>query len=82
MPFEKKIFLSYSHENYEIVDEIDNDFITFGITMTRDVRDLEPFGNITDYMTLIGEADFIMFIRTRANITFLCIMLNNLFSIK
>ncbi|HEY2583824.1 MAG TPA: tetratricopeptide repeat protein [Mucilaginibacter sp.] len=55
-----KIFLSYAWANADVVDEIDNDFKTIGIKLTRDVRDLGYRKSIKEFMYSIGEHDFVL----------------------
>ncbi|HEY4327120.1 MAG TPA: tetratricopeptide repeat protein [Mucilaginibacter sp.] len=55
-----KIFLSYAWANADVVDEIDNDFKTIGIKLTRDVRDLGYRKSIKEFMYSIDEHDFVL----------------------
>jgi tetratricopeptide (TPR) repeat protein len=55
-----QIFLSYSWRNKDIADAIDNDWQAVGITMIRDVRDMEYKGNLKDFMKRVHESDFVL----------------------
>ena len=46
---QKKIFLSYSWNDKETVDKIDNGFKAIGIQLTRDIRDLHSYQSIPEY---------------------------------
>lgn len=54
----KKIFLSYCHENTKEADKIDEEFMKKNIILTRDKRDLKYKQNIEEFMKKIREHDF------------------------
>jgi hypothetical protein len=56
----QKIFLSYSWLNKSIVDEIDKDFLSIGITLQRDIRDLDYRHSIKEFMQSIKKSDFVI----------------------
>jgi hypothetical protein len=62
MPKHKQIFLSYSWNDRDVVDSIDNDFKAIGIRLLRDIRDIRPYGSVLEYMKLIGATDFALLI--------------------
>ena len=58
----KEIFLSYCWANEEIVNKIDEDFRSIGITLIRDSRGLRAYESIEDYMKGIRKTDFVLLI--------------------
>lgn len=58
MDTEKKIFLSYSHKNMDLANEIDNALRIKGIKLTRDKRDLEY--SIKEFMMTVRDHDLIL----------------------
>ena len=59
---DETIFISYSWNDKELVDAIDDIFNTHGITITRDIRDLEYRQSIKEFMSKIRETDFTIII--------------------
>lgn len=59
---ERQIFFSYCWKDRKIVDEIDDDFKSIGITLLRDVRDAPYMGNIKSYMKRIRKTDYVLLI--------------------
>lgn len=59
---QKKIFISYSWENKNAADEIDNVFVKMGITLTRDERDVSYKGSFKEFMKKIREHDFVLMV--------------------
>ena len=55
-----KIFLSYSHNNSDIADKIDNFFNLKNISLTRDVRDLLPYSSLEKFMDTIRDHDYVI----------------------
>ncbi|UCH94540.1 MAG: TIR domain-containing protein [Candidatus Aminicenantes bacterium] len=62
MKTKPQIFVSYSWKDKDIVDQIDKDFQTVGITLIRDVRDLKYKDSIKQYMKRIRVSDFVLMI--------------------
>lgn len=56
----KKIFISYSWSDSKIVDIIDNDFSSIGISLIRDQRDAKNYESLTIFMKKIRNADFVI----------------------
>lgn len=59
---EQNIFISYCWDNAKEVEEIDSFFLKNGITLTRDVRDLNYTENINEFMKKIRECDFFILV--------------------
>lgn len=57
---DKRIFLSYCHDDIEDVNYIDNIFLRFNIYLTRDIRDLKYNTNVHNFMDKINEYDRII----------------------
>ncbi len=53
-----RIFISYSHKDKDIVDEIDQDLQSQNIKLTRDIRDLNFNESIKQFMKKIRRSDF------------------------
>jgi len=59
----KTIFFSYSFNDTEVVDKIDNDFKTFpGIDIKRCIRDLEYTDSIKEFMKKVRDTDFVFIV--------------------
>ncbi|MFC2152028.1 tetratricopeptide repeat protein [Bacteroidota bacterium] len=58
MSDQPKIFISYSWNDRNIVDEIDNDLKIIGINLIRDVRELSYKDSIKEFMSRIRENDY------------------------
>lgn len=56
------IFLSYSWNNKDVADQIDNWFSENNIKLKRDIRDLKYKQSIKDFMRSIRNADFVIMI--------------------
>lgn len=60
---EKKIFISYCWADKDIADMIDKEFNEkYGISFTRDERDLKFKKSIKSFMQTVGEHDFVIMI--------------------
>jgi WD40 repeat protein/cytochrome c-type biogenesis protein CcmH/NrfG len=59
-----KVFISYSHQNKDLVNQIDQDFQKLGLKFVVDVRDLADYGNIKEFMEKIREMDFVVMVIT------------------
>lgn len=60
---ERKIFISYCWVDKDIADMIDKDFKeVYGISFTRDERDLKFKKSIKSFMQTVGEHDFVIMI--------------------
>lgn len=55
-------FLSYCWADVATADSIDKDFQSIGITLTRDIRDIDYAQSIKKFMESIGEHDFVVMI--------------------
>ncbi|MCX8131872.1 MAG: response regulator [Clostridia bacterium] len=56
-----KIFISYSHKNRSIVDEIDETFIKYGLSLVRDIRDLVYTQSIREFMKHnVQKSDYVL----------------------
>ena len=64
-----KIFLSYSWTNSDIADQIDEDFKSIGITLIRDIRNVQYKDSILDYMKRIRDVDYVIMILSDAFFT-------------
>jgi|GEM_PF-3345372 len=61
--FNKSIYFSYSWDDNKrtgIIDKLDKSLSESGFITVRDVDDLKPHGEISKFMTRIGEADFVI----------------------
>lgn len=56
----KKIFLSYSHKNMNLANEIDSALHIRGITVTRDIRDVKCSQSFKEFMKNIGNHDIVL----------------------
>lgn len=56
----KNIFLSYSHKNADLANEIDNALYTKGIRVTRDIRDVQCSQSFKEFMKSIGSHDIVL----------------------
>lgn len=54
------IFLSYSHKNADLANEIDNALYTKGIRVTRDIRDVQCSQSFKEFMKSIGSHDIVL----------------------
>lgn len=54
------IFLSYSHNNKETADRVDNFFISKGIQLTRDERGAPAYSNLEEFMDTIRDHDYVI----------------------
>jgi len=55
-----KIFLSYSHNDINIADNVDKFFHSKNILLTRDVRDTFPYSSIKKFMDTIRDHDYVI----------------------
>ena len=62
MVIEKKLFISYSWNNYNEVEKIDKDFESIGIVLTRDIRDVGDYKSIKTFMKKIKTTDYALMI--------------------
>jgi len=62
MKIKPNIFLSYSHNNFDVADSIDNDFQKIGITFKRDIRDVGYMESFKKYMELIRDNGYALMI--------------------
>ncbi|MHC1753891.1 MAG: TIR domain-containing protein [Methanosarcina sp.] len=60
MSDKKKIFLSYSHKNTSLADEIDDALHIRGITLTRDIRDVDWSQSFNEFMRDVGDHDIVL----------------------
>lgn len=58
----KQIFISYNWKDSTIVDEIDNYFLSIGLPLIRDKRDLHYKSSIKDFMKKVRETDFVLMV--------------------
>ncbi len=58
----RKVFISYSWTNKDIVDVIDEDFKKLDISLTRDERDLKYKDSIKQFMQQVGKHDHVIMI--------------------
>lgn len=56
------IFISYSWVHKNVVDEIDTHFQSLGIHMKRDIRELDSYESVSDFMRQVREVDFVMMV--------------------
>lgn len=56
------IFISYSWSDSDVVDQIEIAFQQAGISVLRDIREIEYKGSIKEYMTKVREVDFVILI--------------------
>jgi hypothetical protein len=61
-----KIFISYSWHDKVIVNKIDNDFESMGISLIRDIKDLENYTSIKKFMKKISGSDFVIIVISEA----------------
>lgn len=54
----KSIFISYSWNDSDIVDKLDNELQSYGYKIIRDIRDAEFAQSIKEFMKQIRETDF------------------------
>ena len=54
----KKLFISYSWNNKEIADEIDESLKLLGISLIRDARDAPNYTSLKNFMRQIRECDY------------------------
>ena len=59
---EKKIFVSYNWEDSEVVDEIDNFFLSIGLPLIRDKKELQYKSSIKEFMKKIRDTDYVIMI--------------------
>ncbi len=62
MTIEKKIFVSYNWDNSEIVDEIDGYFLSIGLPLIRDKKDLQYKSSLKKFMKKIRSSDYVIMI--------------------
>lgn len=56
------IFLSYTQKNVKIADRIDSALQEKGYSVKRDIRDVEKWGNLKEFMNTIRKEDFVVFL--------------------
>lgn len=56
------IFLSYCWADKDDAESIDKDFQRIGVTLRRDVRDVDYGQNIKEFMNSVGSSDFVILI--------------------
>lgn len=59
---EKKIFVSYNWDDSQVVDEIDNFFLSIGLPLIRDKKELQYKSSIKEFMEKIRHADYVIMI--------------------
>ncbi|MFY1112630.1 MAG: toll/interleukin-1 receptor domain-containing protein [Methanosarcinaceae archaeon] len=60
MTVEKQIFLSYSHKNSDVANEIDNTLYLRGVRLTRDIRDVRCSYSFKEFMENIRNHDLVL----------------------
>ncbi|OPY17702.1 MAG: TIR domain protein [Methanomethylovorans sp. PtaU1.Bin073] len=60
MSNDNKIFISYSHKNMDLANEIDNAIYKKGIRATRDIRDVKCSQSFKEFMKSIGKHDIVL----------------------
>lgn len=60
MSNEKKIFLSYSHKNIDLANEIDSALYVRRIKVTRDIRDVKYSQSFKEFMKSIGNHNIVL----------------------
>lgn len=58
--FTGKIFLSYSWNDFEVANQLDNYFMQLGIKLIRDIRDVEYRQNLKEFIKSIRSCDFVI----------------------
>ncbi len=58
----KTIFISYSHQNKAIADEIENQFSQYGVGLRRDIRVVKYKDSFKQFMKEIRKADYVIMI--------------------
>lgn len=61
-----QIFLSYSWNNTDIADEIDEAWKKIGLTFVRDVRDLSFKENLNQFMRRVHDSDYVVLLISKA----------------
>lgn len=61
-----QIFITYSWQDKAVVDEIDNHFLTLGINLIRDVREISYKESIYTFMKRIRSSDFVIMVLSDA----------------
>lgn len=56
----KTIFLSYAHKNKDIANRIDNNLQNLGYDVKRDIRDVEEWGSLQEFMKTIRKEDYVV----------------------
>ena len=62
---QSKIFISYSWKDKDIADSIDDDWKAVGITLDRDIKDLEYKQDIKDFMSRVKTTDYVLLLISR-----------------
>lgn len=57
-----KIFVSYSHNDTEVIDKIELSFKKYNITLIRDIRDVKYRKSFTEFMKNIRTTDYVLMI--------------------
>ena len=58
----KQIFISYNWNDSQIVDVIDNYFLSIGLPLIRDKRELQYKSSIKEFMQKVRETDFVIMV--------------------
>ena len=56
------IFLSYTQINNDMADAIDYELQKLGYAVKRDIRDVEKWGNLKEFMKTVRKEDFVVFL--------------------
>jgi len=59
---EKKIFVSYNWDDSQVVDEIDDFFLSIGLPIIRDKKELQYKSSIKEFMKKIRDTDYVIMI--------------------
>jgi len=62
MTVEKKIFVSYNWKDSQVVDEIDKYFLSIGLPLIRDKKELQFKSSIKEFMKKIRDTDYVIMI--------------------
>lgn len=59
---EKKIFVSYNWDNSDLVEEIDKYFLSIGLPIIRDKKELQYKSSVKEFMKKIRDTDYVIMI--------------------
>lgn len=57
-----KVFISYCHKDEHIVNKVDTSFDSYGITLTRDIRDAENYTSLKNFMKKIKSSEYVILV--------------------